>query len=121
MSTSTMDDNTPPSGSKWTRFVPSWVKLAVPLGMFAFTALGAAMTYGVVRGETQTEIRAHEARLDKVDGRLDSLARVEIQLAELRGEVKQIATRLGIATKPPSWIDSIPAPALTPEYKDATP
>lgn len=107
----TEDTPIPESGGKlsWTSFVPRWVKLAAPIGTALLGALGGAVGYGIARGEASAELRGHDTRLDKAEDRLDSLSRVEVQLAELRGEVRQIATRLGIITPaPPSWERSTP-------------
>jgi hypothetical protein len=104
-----MSEDTPPDGTRWTALVPRWVKVAAPIATVLLSALGGAVGYGIARGETAAELRGHETRIDKAEVRLDALSRVEVHLAELRGEVRQIAARLGIITPaPPSWERTTP-------------
>lgn len=113
MSTDTGD--TPPDGTniaaKWTSFVPRKIKILIPISMLAIAFVsaggGAAIGYGIMRGETANELLNHAARLDKIESRRDAdiekIDGVRQQISELRGEVRQIAKYLGVEAPLPSW------------------
>jgi len=80
----TRTEDTPPAGTRWTAFVPRWVKLVAPIGTVLIAIVGFTLGLGEGLGASAETIRTQASVIAR---HTEQIAQLESGTSRLEGKV----------------------------------